>query len=1008
MSLFYYEDSDDEVANEQKIVLNSYSNEENAKDNNDQETVSLSQQQQAEQLKQNKDNDLYPLLPKDEEINEDDLVDHIDPVNVTLSLSLKFQQLILQDLISDNALLIMGKGLGLEPITANLLHVLSAPATTISKVEKKSLVIVLGATDEDNEKINEQLIELSWLDNTQRAFNIIKSDKQDMNKRKSLYQQGGIMSVTSRIFIVDLFAGTVNPQKITGIVILHPEKFNDLSNESFITFIYRQHNKWGFIKALSDSVEDFSSDFNPLEKKLKHLKLSKALLWPRFHIEVTSSLLTKDTKNVTEIKIAMSPAMKQIQIGLWANLKKCIDEVRRENSELAPDYWSIENALDSKFINTFHIIFAPYWHMITFKTKQLIKDIKVLKDLLHFLIYYDCVDFREMMELVTDGNKAKIDKQYPISSLWLDTDEAAAVLNYSQKRVIDESGLVLEENPKWEQLAILLDDISNERAHDSKKSGPVLIMCTDHKVKVQLQNYLSMMKQSKVSRAFSARSLLLKKYQRFRESKTIRNNITKEFKESSSKENEKEKIYLSKAFNRQPVSSKRRRTRGGSAVAAVGRMWSKPSNEGEDLESQITREDLEMELMEVDLNNDEMILSDNDEEMVEIENSILLERDIIIDNYEFIEKENQIIIESYNSDTDDSVLQELSPSFIIMYDADLSFIRRVEIFQAINVDNPSKVYFMYYGDSIEEQRHLLSIRKEKDSFTRLIREKSTMASRYDDEDVSQFKLKKSQVMNTRIAGGSTFQNSSQESIVLVDTREFGAPLPGLLHKIGMRVIPLQLTVGDYILTERVCLERKSIPDLIGSFNSGRLYEQCERMSKYYELPALLIEFDKEESFSLEPFSENRRKKNKMKQVNESIANRDQEDIQQKLALLVLRFPRLRILWSSSPYRTAELILELKAGREEPNILKATAAGSNTSKNDESVDPNNTNELYNLKVLDLIKDVPGGMSQVDMYSIMRKVKTSKELLNLEKSSLIKIVGDEDLADRLYKYLVENYK
>lgn len=35
------------------------------------------------------------------------------------------------------------------------------------------------------------------------------------------------------------------------------------------------------------------------------------------------------------------------------------------------------------------------------------------------------------------------------------------------------------------------------------------------------------------------------------------------------------------------------------------------------------------------------------------------------------------------------------------------------------------------------------------------------------------------------------------------------------------------------------------------------------------------------------------------------------DIRQKLQLLTLHFPRLKLVWSPSPYTTAELFLELK-------------------------------------------------------------------------------------------------
>ena len=59
--------------------------------------------------------------------------------------------------------------------------------------------------------------------------------------------------------------------------------------------------------------------------------------------------------------------------------------------------------------------------------------------------------------------------------------------------------------------------------------------------------------------------------------------------------------------------------------------------------------------------------------------------------------------------------------------------------------------------------------------------------------------------------------------VIVDMREFRSTLPSLLHASKMIVVPATLTVGDYILTPDICVERKSIPDLVQSFNSGRLY-----------------------------------------------------------------------------------------------------------------------------------------------------------------------------------------
>lgn len=83
----------------------------------------------------------------------------------------------------------------------------------------------------------------------------------------------------------------------------------------------------------------------------------------------------------------------------------------------------------------------------------------------------------------------------------------------------------------------------------------------------------------------------------------------------------------------------------------------------------------------------------------------------------------------------------------------------------------------------------------------------------------------------------------------MDMREFMSSLPNVLHQKGMRIIPVTLEVGDYILSPSICVERKSIQDLFGSFASGRLYHQVETMVRYYRIPVLLIEFSQDKSFS---------------------------------------------------------------------------------------------------------------------------------------------------------------
>lgn len=89
-----------------------------------------------------------------------------------------------------------------------------------------------------------------------------------------------------------------------------------------------------------------------------------------------------------------------------------------------------------------------------------------------------------------------------------------------------------------------------------------------------------------------------------------------------------------------------------------------------------------------------------------------------------------------------------------------------------------------------------------------------------------------------------------------------------------------LTVGDYVLTPEICIERKSVSDLIQSLNSGRLYNQAETMLMHYKSPTLLIEFDQNKSFTLEPFAD----------LSNHHRGGESQDLQSKLVLLTLAFP----------------------------------------------------------------------------------------------------------------------
>ncbi len=77
--------------------------------------------------------------------------------------------------------------------------------------------------------------------------------------------------------------------------------------------------------------------------------------------------------------------------------------------------------------------------------------------------------------------------------------------------------------------------------------------------------------------------------------------------------------------------------------------------------------------------------------------------------------------------------------------------------------------------------------------------------------------------------------------VYVDVRERGSGVPEALTEMGAVVIYQQLSVGDYLVSDRIVFERKSLRDLVASVFDGRLFDQARRLSEAYEAPIVLVE-----------------------------------------------------------------------------------------------------------------------------------------------------------------------
>lgn len=880
-------------------------------------------------------------------------------------------------------------------LVTNLLHSYDAAGN--------NLIVVVGAEERENGWIGEALAEHAAISMSPKArgLTLVNTESQSVGAREKMYARGGVFSVTSRILVVDLLTGLLNPETITGLVVLHADKVVATSLEAFILRVYRQKNKAGFLKAFSDSPDPFTIGFSPLSTMLRNLFLKKVSLWPRFHVTVAHALEGKKKAEVIELEVPMTDMMKEIQNAIMECVEISIHELKKGNSGLEMDDWNLDSALLKNFDLIIRRQLDPNWHRVSWKTRQIVNDLSVLRTLLNSVLTFDAVSFLQNLDTIHAAHSPAPGSTRQTQSPWLFLDATQTLFETARRRVysanpkhiskednIDSLHPVLEELPKWALLSEVLEEIDRDLYFEPQikddSNGTILIMCASQDTCRQLRDYLQTMhvktkaesskptretgdggeegeeqeeEEDKASASFMMR-------------RRLRNylNWKKQFAQvNATLFADNQKVLNSATASRggRAPPNKRRRVRGGGNIGAnAGRADNGSIIQFFEKPGEVADLMAEVRLTEEEAQQKPEIIADPMDNMDEF--------------YEMFEMQDLVAIHAYDGDLDEHVLEEVKPRYIIMYEPDASFIRRVEVYRSSHNDRNVRVYFMYYGGSVEEQRYLSSVRREKDAFTKLIKERASMSlvmtvdpSGEDDQEAFL------RTVNTRIAGGGRLAATAEPPRVVVDVREFRSSLPSLLHGRSMVIVPCMLTVGDYILTPHICVERKSISDLISSFKDGRLYTQAEAMFQHYRDPMLLIEFDQNKSFTLEPFADLSGNLSSLAPGN--IAS----DLQSKLVLLTLAFPRLRVIWSSSPYQTAEIFESLKQQEKEPDPIAAVQAGLDQ-------DSRLEDQIINQEPQDMLSKVPG-ITPKNINALVWETENLKEIANMDEKELKPIVG-----------------
>ncbi|KAJ6260845.1 DNA repair protein rad16 [Drechslerella dactyloides] len=897
---------------------------------------------------------------------------------IKLSLPLAYQQEIFREVYNDDTLVVLARGLGLQQIVANLLHSYDAAG--------RNLVVLVGAGDSDNSQLGEEKAAISKAPYA-RGLIVINTDVTNVQQhhlkfqspshtdhpherlgadsgagREKMYANGGVftdvmmlpMLIPHRI----PYQGLLDPTRITGLVILHAERVTTTSPEAFIVRMFRQKNKDGFLKAFSENPDAFATGFSPLSTIMRNLFLRKSSLWPRYHVRVAQSLEARKA-DVVELEVGMTPAMQTIQNAILQCIEVSISELRKANAGLDLDDWSVDSALH----RSFDVLIR----------RQLDPNLRAEIYSIRNLLSLDAVSFHQHLETLL-ASYAPVDSFHTqMRSPWLDLDAADILFSTARKRVytgkppksiapsdLQASGLILEEQPKWSVLSNILDEIA-QSSTNSSQSGLTLIMCQDRQTCLQVAEYLQISGNAYLDEGtvdLTSKHLPLNKFmhRKFLGFLAWRNDFTK-FRASDLPKEKAIPASTRGVTSKKPPANKRRRVRGAAQFAAATSSREQVNSGQIEAPSEASR-----------------LLLDLSEGLYEQAST---DQDISSIDFEMHEPSDAIVIHPYSSGSDNSLLDELQPENVIIYNPDAAFIRCIEVHRSSHtIANNIRVYFMYYGGSVEEQTYLSKVRREKDSFTKLIRQKANMTvtltgdSHLVEDPQEQFL----RTLNTRIAGGGRLAATAEPPRV-----------SATLHKRTNATSSLT-QVGDYILTPTICVERKSVKDLISSFKDGRLYSQAEAMLAGYQEPMLLIEFDQDRSFNLEPFMD-----------LSTSASPNQSDLQSKLVLLTLHFPKLRIIWSSSPYQTAEIFEELKRGQEEPDPLKAVSVGLAEGENEYStyaqapmLHETDSKQFDNSK--DILKSIPG-INEKNHKHVVYEMDSVIELSNAGEGDVAKIIGPE---------------
>lgn len=166
----------------------------------------------------------------------------------------------------------------------------------------------------------------------------------------------------------------------------------------------------------------------------------------------------------------------------------------------------------------------------------------------------------------------------------------------------------------------------------------------------------------------------------------------------------------------------------------------------------------------------------------------------------------------------------------------------------------TQVHTLMQQDSVEKLVYNNQMASEKYAFKNVMNELANLTNFQDKPDEKIKVIEKSYTPDVHMVSENdkVFMPDGSYKYrprILVDKRELRSLLPGALFFGGFNVIPMFLEHGDYIISDDIAIERKSIQDLLNSLKNRRLFKQIVSMKRSekgeprFSQIYILLEFD---------------------------------------------------------------------------------------------------------------------------------------------------------------------